>query len=413
MWRMELVKWFGITTLLVASGLNLYAGSEETSAIPEGSDGTAVPALTAEPEKEAPVYFVGEYDPERDPAKDLEGALELARKEKKNVILQVGGDWCIWCRRMTEYFYENKPIREALRESYVIMKVNYSSDNTNGTFLAAYPKVPAFPHLFVLEADGKLLCSQYTGDLEEGGSYSETIMLEFLKKWTPEAVAEQKVTKLKPRQDIAVDLGGGVKMEFVWIKELKGWCGKYEVTNEEYKRFKSTHDSKDYKGHDLDGNRQPVVYVSWNDAQDFIQWMEKNCELPEGYTLTLPSKDEWLSVAQCGDGHTYPWGNEWPPEYGNYDDETVFTDDKIDDYSDGYAVTCPVKKSGENDWGVYGVGGNVCEWTEEEFGRSHYVLRGSSWHNGSYQPDLRCDFGGGGKASDQYGHIGFRLFLRP
>jgi len=112
-------------------------------------------------------------------------------------------------------------------------------------------------------------------------------------------------------QDIAIDLGGGQQMEFVWIPALKGWAGKYEVTNGEYRRFKSDHNSKEYKGHSLSGDRQPAVYVSWNNAQEFIRWMKSNCDLPQGFELTLPCKEEWLTVAQCGDGREYPWGNDW------------------------------------------------------------------------------------------------------
>ena len=35
-----------------------------------------------------------------------------------------------------------------------------------------------------------------------------------------------------------------VGMEFVWIQSAKIWVSKYETTNEEYRKFKPTHDSK-------------------------------------------------------------------------------------------------------------------------------------------------------------------------
>ena len=40
--------------------------------------------------------------------------------------------------------------------------------------------------------------------------------------------------------------------------------------------------------------------------------------LPYGMTYRLPGGDEWLKFAQCGDGRTYPWGDHWPPKFGNY-----------------------------------------------------------------------------------------------
>ncbi len=217
---------------------------------------------------------------------------------------------------------------------------------------------------------------------------------------------------MPPGRDIAIDLGGWKKMEFVWISALKGWVGKYEVTNGQYHRFKRWHNSGKHDGHSLNEAQQPVVQVSWNDTQDFIRWMEKKYKLPGRYKLTLPSGKEWLTVAQCGDGRKYPWGNSWPPDYGNYDDETKFDPDKIDTYSDGYKVSCPVEMSGGNVWGVYGIGGNVWEWTKEQNG-GLYVLRGASWII-SDRGYLRCDYSrGGGVASKRGNNQGFRLFLLP
>ncbi len=72
-----------------------------------------------------------------------------------------------------------------LRQHYLIMKVNYSDENANAPFLAAYPEVPAYPHFFVLDTDGTLLHSQGTAELEEGQGYNEQVFFAFLEKWKP------------------------------------------------------------------------------------------------------------------------------------------------------------------------------------------------------------------------------------
>lgn len=52
-------------------------------------------ASAAEPPKApAPIYTVDVYDPERNPADDLKAAVARAKKEKKRVLVQVGGEWC-------------------------------------------------------------------------------------------------------------------------------------------------------------------------------------------------------------------------------------------------------------------------------------------------------------------------------
>ena len=71
------------------------------------------------------------------------------------------------------------------------MKVNYSEENRNADFLAAYPDVPAYPHYFVLESDGTFLHSQGTAELEQGRGYNEKVFLEFLKTWSPEGSVAQ------------------------------------------------------------------------------------------------------------------------------------------------------------------------------------------------------------------------------
>ena len=70
------------------------------------------------------------------------------------------------------------------------MKVNYSNENQNEDFLKDYPAVPAYPHFFVLDSDGKFLHSQGTAELEEGRGYDERVFLEFLEQWQPGAPPE-------------------------------------------------------------------------------------------------------------------------------------------------------------------------------------------------------------------------------
>lgn len=63
------------------------------------------------------------------------------------------------------------------------MKVNMSAENKNADFLGTYPKVPAYPHLLVLDSDGTFLHSQGTGELEEGKGYNEKVFVDFLNEW--------------------------------------------------------------------------------------------------------------------------------------------------------------------------------------------------------------------------------------
>lgn len=131
----------------------------------------------------SPVYSVNDYDPARDPVADLAESIRLAGETNKRILLQVGGEWCGWCHRLDRYFAEHPAIAAALRDHFIIMKVNVSDENRNAEFLAPYPEIPGYPHLYVLERDGAMLHSQGTSELESGDSYNEATMLAFLERW--------------------------------------------------------------------------------------------------------------------------------------------------------------------------------------------------------------------------------------
>ena len=123
------------------------------------------------------------YDPQRDPAADLESTVARAQTEGKRILLEVGGDWCSWCRALDEFVHVRPAVASALQRNYLIVKVNYSLANLNHDFLSQYPDIPGYPHLFVRESDGQLLHSQPTAELEEGRAYEEQAVLSVLLKW--------------------------------------------------------------------------------------------------------------------------------------------------------------------------------------------------------------------------------------
>lgn len=112
--------------------------------------------------QELPVKF----DPQRDAAKDVRTATAMAKAQGKRVIVDVGGEWCKWCHFLDKFIASEPEVKSALDKNAVWVKVNWSPDNKNVELLSQWPKVKGYPHLFVLDAEGKLLHSQDTGTLE-------------------------------------------------------------------------------------------------------------------------------------------------------------------------------------------------------------------------------------------------------
>jgi len=124
--------------------------------------------------------LTGDYDPRRDPEKDLAAAGEEARQSNRKILVVVGGEWCSWCHTMDRFFHDH-PELEALRDkNYVYMKVNMSQENPNRAFLSRFPKIHGYPHIFVLADSGTLIRSQATNELEDGKSYNTAAFKKFL-----------------------------------------------------------------------------------------------------------------------------------------------------------------------------------------------------------------------------------------
>jgi len=123
------------------------------------------------------------FDPARDAAGDVAKAVSLAKAQDKRVIVDVGGEWCSWCHLLDGFIASNDDVKSLVGSRYVLVKVNYSKENKNDALLSRWPKVAGYPHLFVLDADGKLLHSQDTGELEGGKSYDKAKFVAFLRRW--------------------------------------------------------------------------------------------------------------------------------------------------------------------------------------------------------------------------------------
>lgn len=230
----------------------------------------------------------------------------------------------------------------------------------------------------------------------------------------------------EPGQPIMIRLGRGEMMRFVWIKSLNIWVGQFEVTNGQYRGFHVDHKIEPYHAYRLTGRNYPVVSVSWYDACNYCAWLNRKFghQLPRGYAFRLPTEKEWETFASCGDKRIFPWGNQWPPpDDWNYRGMEgargifrVFQRKEkfIRGHNDGFIVSCPVERSGANDWFLYGVGGNVWEWCGDWFDREQTtrVLRGAAWSN-YQQDDIAVTNRNDGSPSRKSEMVGFRVVIGP
>ena len=178
------------------------------------------------------------------------------------------------------------------------------------------------------------------------------------------------------------------------------WMSKYEITNAQYRRFRPKHNSKDYEGHSLNGDQQPVGHTHWTDAEAYCAWLSKEA----GGEFRLPTEAEWEYACRAGTETVRYWGDD-DASMGQYENVRDRTGDAAFDIeygraaetTDGYEVTAPVGSFLANPFGLHDMLGNAGEWVEDcgyanfPFGPRNYSDAAA---NGIARTPRDCDWRG-------------------
>ena len=128
------------------------------------------------------------YNPSDNAQQKIDALLKQAKKEKKNVILQAGGNWCSWCLLFNDFIKTNTKVKKELQSNFLYYHLNYSKENKNEAVFKKYAPNGdklGYPFFIVLNQNGKVLKVQESGSLEEGKGYNEAKVLNFLKSVKP------------------------------------------------------------------------------------------------------------------------------------------------------------------------------------------------------------------------------------
>ena len=143
---------------------------------------------------------------------------------------------------------------------------------------------------------------------------------------------------------------------------------KFEVTFDEWDACVSVGGCARANDFGLRQRRNPVIFVSWNDAQQYVAWLSKMT----GQTYRLLSEAEWEYAARAGTATAYSWGDEIGNGRANCDGCGSQWDAKR---------PAPVGSFAANQFGLYDVHGNVWEWVEDCYASGYMAAHadGSAW----------------------------------
>ena len=137
------------------------------------------------------------YKPEENAEQGIADAVKQAKAENKNVFVQIGGNWCIWCARFNDITTNDKSIDSVIKANYIVYHLNYGKENKNEALMVKYgfPQRFGFPVFLILNAKGELIHTQNSVYLEEGKGYNEKTIVGFLSDWSPKALDPKQYTE--------------------------------------------------------------------------------------------------------------------------------------------------------------------------------------------------------------------------
>ncbi len=199
--------------------------------------------------------------------------------------------------------------------------------------------------------------------------------------------------------------------------------GRFTVTFDEWDACVADGGCNNYSPDDdsFGRGRRPVIFVSWDDAQAYVDWLKKKT----GQPYRLLSEAEWEYAARGCTTTSCPntpfWFGLIRPEVANYDLRYAYEGSPK---ADRQLQTMPVDQASPNRFGLFNMLGNVQQWVEDCWNPSpaprsdpaavltgdcaDRVIRGGSWAD--KPADLRAAARSWDEANDRESpNIGIRV----
>lgn len=154
------------------------------------SDSTSILEAKKKAAAEEKAKLPKPYNDKENAESKIAELVKQAQAENKNIILQAGGNWCIWCLRFNQFVQTTPELKNIGDENYLYYHLNYSPENKNEKVFAKYGNPGekfGYPVFVVLDKNGKMIHTQDSAVLEEGKGYSIEKVKAFFTEWAPKS----------------------------------------------------------------------------------------------------------------------------------------------------------------------------------------------------------------------------------
>ena len=153
--------------------------------------------------------------------------------------------------------------------------------------------------------------------------------------------------------------------------------GKYEVTFDQWdecvKQKGCEFPAKKFWG----GGKQPVVSMSWDDAQEYVTWLSKKTSKK----YRLPTEAEWEYAARAGTQTPFSTGACLNTDQANYKGDFAWDEGNCPATETNRKQTVEVGSFAANGFGLFDMHGNLAELVQDCYHRSYEGAPndGSAW----------------------------------
>lgn len=128
------------------------------------------------------------YDTRADGEALLAEAIDVARTERKRVLLNLGANWCSDSQEMFSLFNTNAELRRFIQDHYVFVMVDvnrkgWRERNAKLVKRLGDPIGAGIPVLLILDSDGRLLNREPGERLADSDHRFPAVVLSYLRKW--------------------------------------------------------------------------------------------------------------------------------------------------------------------------------------------------------------------------------------